>query len=585
MQLKLQSKFNLMMTLVFFSITAAAWFFSAKIVSVVNAQWATLFSQRQVQFDKHRTLMPLIREIALARQLALEPSLIAMAKHETHPKAYQDAIEVLERYRKNFRDQSYFFAIAGSGNYYFNNAENAYAGKQKRYQLSPDKQNDQWFYATIKSGKPYQVNLDPDANLGVTKVWINVLVEDGGKVVGMVGTGIDITTFLRETVDVGQAGVLNLFVDRDMAIQLYRDASLIDYASITKNVKERSRVDSLLTDPKDLERLSQVMQRVEKSHYNIETLEVTFQGHPHLLGVAYLPEIGWFDLTLMDTKGLFLIEDFLMIPVVLTGLFLLAIVGLGYLLNRSVIKPIGVLNQAALRIEHGNFHLPKDFDCGGKDEIGDVSRAFHHMASSLQEYTATLEAKVAERTRQLEQATAQLQVSNEELNHLSRTDRLTQTRNRHDLMDCLQVEAGRAKRSGLPCGIVMLDFDHFKLINDSYGHHAGDEVLKAVTAAILEKLRGEDIFGRWGGEEFLMLLPGNDIEDTCRAAEKIRQLVEGLKIRLPGGSISITVSQGVHAYLPGHSEDIESCVNNADQALYEAKAQGRNRVVTYSSTR
>lgn len=582
MQLKLKSKFNLLMTVVFFAVNATAWFFSAKIISVVNAQWATQFSQRQVQFDKHRTLMPLIREIALARQLAVEPALIKMAKNENDAKTRQQAMAVLERYRTNFRDQSYFFALADSGNYYFNNAENAFAGRQKRYQLSPAKQSDQWFFATIKNGKTYQVNLDPDVNLGVTKVWINVLIEDGGKVVGMVGTGIDITTFLRETVDVGQAGVYNLFVDKDMAIQLYRDMSLIDYASVTKEAKERSRVDALLTDPRDVERLKAVMKRVEKSHYTIETIPVTFNGHPHLLGVAYLPEIGWFDLTLMDTKGLFLVEDFFMIPVVVSALFMVVILAFGYLLNRCVIKPIVALNQATTKIEQGDFEFHENMECDGKDEIGEVTRAFRKMAASLQQYTSNLEAMVTERTTELEAVTFKLKRSNEELDHLSRTDRLTQIRNRYDLLECLQIEASRAKRTALPCGVLMLDLDRFKEVNDRYGHHAGDEVLKAVTSAISDKLRSEDILGRWGGEEFLILLPGNNLHDARLAAEKFRETIEALTVQFEGARISVTVSQGIAVFLPDHPTQIEQCVKEADQALYQAKAQGRNTVVAFA---
>ena len=577
--MRLKLKFNVLMTVVFLCFSAVAWFFSVRIIGVVNDQWATQFSQRQVQFDKHRTLMPLIREIALARQLSVEPALIEMAREEDDPKAYARAISVLERYRTNFRDQSYFFAIADSGNYYFNDAQNAFAGRQKRYQLSPGKQNDEWFYATIKSGKPYQVNLDPDLNLGVTKVWINVLVEDKGKVVGMVGTGIDITTFLRETVDLGQAGVYNLFVDRDRAIQLYRDASLIDYASVTKDVKQRSRVDTLLTDPRDIAHLKRAMDRVEQSHYNVETLRVTFNGRAHLLGVAYLPELGWFDLTLMDTKGLFLVEDFFMIPIAVTAMFLLAILAFGFLLNRCVIRPITALNQVTEKIEHGDFEVAQQMGCDSNDEIGDATSAFRKMAASLKRHTSNLEAMVAERTAALEAVTSQLKKSNQELDHLARTDRLTQIRNRHDLQECLQIEASRARRTAQPCGVLMLDIDHFKEVNDRFGHLAGDDVLKAVTSVVSHILRSEDILGRWGGEEFLVLLPGSDLQQSQQVAEKIKEAVANTRIRLDEDAVSVTISLGVSLFRPEQIKEIDASVKDADQALYKAKGFGRNKVM------
>lgn len=579
MPLKLKSKFFLLMAIVFLSVIGTSWFFSAKIISVVNTHWAAQFAQRQVQFDKHRTLMPLMREIALARQLAVEPALVAMATNENNTQTRQQALAVLERYRTNFRDQSFFFALADSGNYYFNNAANEFADHQKRYQLSSTKPCDQWFYATIRNGKPYQINIDPDVNLGVTKVWINVLVKDDNKVVGLVGTGLDITAFLRETVDVEQAGAHNIFVDRDMAIQLYRDATLIDYASVTKSASERNRIDALLTKPQDVARLKQVMERVEKSINSVETLPVTFDGKPYLLGVAYLPEIGWFDLTLMDTKGVFLAEDLFILPLVFTALFLFAILAFGLLLNRCVIEPISALNLATLKIEHGDFDLPEKMECDSNDEIGEVSRAFRKMAAALKQHTSNLEAMVTERTNKLELVTAQLKRSNEELNQLSRTDRLTQVRNRFDLLECLEIETSRANRTGLPCGVVMLDLDHFKEVNDRYGHHTGDEVLKTVTAAISHRLRSQDILGRWGGEEFLMLLPGDNLDDTKRAAEKIRETIAALSIRTEEATLSVTISQGVAVYLPDQPGDIETCVKHADIALYKAKRMGRNTVV------
>jgi len=334
----------------------------------------------------------------------------------------------------------------------------------------------------------------------------------------MVGTGIDITTFLRETVDVGQAGVYNIFVDRDRAIQLYRDASLIDYASVTKDVKQRSRVDTLLTDPRDIAKLKQAMDRVEQSHYNVETLHVTFNGRAHLLGVAYLPEIGWFDLTLMDTKGLFLVEDFFMIPIAVTAMFLLAILAFSYLLNRYVIRPIAALNQVTAKIEQGDFEVAQKMGCDSNDEIGDATSAFRKMAASLKKNTSNLEAMVAERTAALEAVTSQLKKSNEELDHLARTDRLTQIRSRLDLQDCLQIEASRSRRTLLPCGVIMLDIDHFKEVNDRYGHLAGDDVLKAVTSVISEILRSEDILWRWCGEEFFLLLPGTGFQESQQVA-------------------------------------------------------------------
>ncbi|MEY4717874.1 MAG: hypothetical protein RL563_492, partial [Pseudomonadota bacterium] len=322
--MRLKIKFNFFLAIFLMAVTTVAWYLTGNIVKAVDKHWAHQFAQRQVQFDKHRTLMPLIREIALARQLAVEPAIIEMAKQEQDPVTRTKAIDVLERYRLNFRDQSYFFALLGSGHYYYNDAKNHYRGNELRYQLSPENANDQWFYATVNSGKSYQVNLDPDVELGVTKVWINVLVEHEGKVLGMIGTGIDISQFLKETVDIGQEGIHTIFIDSDTAIQLYRDASMIDYASITKPASDRKQIDALLGNVSDVEALRGAMARLKSAPYQIETMPVTFEDQLHLLGIAYLPELGWYDLTLMDTKSLFHLPNFYALPLSLSIVLLLA---------------------------------------------------------------------------------------------------------------------------------------------------------------------------------------------------------------------------------------------------------------------
>ena len=379
--------------------SAIAWFFSLHLMSQVNEKWAALLAGRQVMFDKHRTLLPLTREIALARQLAADPALLDMALHENDPAARERAIKVLETYRLNFRDQSYFAAFARSGNYYFNDAANQFAGKQLRYTLSATNPNDKWFFSTLGNGKDYQVNVDPDAHLGVTKVWINVLVKQGSEVLGVIGTGIDITGFLRETVDINQPGVHNLFVDRDMAIQLYREANLIDYASITKDVKHRSKVDLLLESPSDIENLRQVMRRLENSEKTVDTLWVTFHGKQHLLGVSYLPEIGWFDLTLMHPRTLFSSDILLLAPLLFGLTLLLALSLVGWLVHRWILGPIGRLRTSMAEIQHGNYQI--DLPIIGKGEISDLSRQFTDMVEVVRDTRNGLEDKVRQRTEEL----------------------------------------------------------------------------------------------------------------------------------------------------------------------------------------
>ena len=134
-----------------------------------------------------------------------------------------------------------------------------------------------------------------------------------------------------------------------------------------------------------------------------------------------------------------------------------------------------------------------------------------------------------------------------------------------------------AERSDSPFAVGVLDVDHFKQFNDSYGHDAGDRVLQAVARVIRDSLRPGDVAGRWGGEEFLVVLPSTGLEDAAHVVERIRKSVEATDVLWDGRSLSVTMSAGVSAY-PEVVRNAAGVVTSADAALYRAKRGGRNLV-------
>jgi diguanylate cyclase (GGDEF)-like protein len=164
-----------------------------------------------------------------------------------------------------------------------------------------------------------------------------------------------------------------------------------------------------------------------------------------------------------------------------------------------------------------------------------------------------------------------------ELEHLAATDMLTGLPNRRQLMAAMDVETSRAGRTGRPLSLALIDIDHFKRVNDRHGHPSGDAVLCQVAEVLREVTRGGDVLGRFGGEEFAVLMPETEIEQAQWASERLRKAIEGREMRFPGGgSGHVTVSTGV-ALLAG-DEDCDQLVSRADAALYQAKAGGRNLV-------
>jgi diguanylate cyclase (GGDEF)-like protein len=175
------------------------------------------------------------------------------------------------------------------------------------------------------------------------------------------------------------------------------------------------------------------------------------------------------------------------------------------------------------------------------------------------------------------QLSHELQIANEKAEQLARTDELTGLRNRRAFYEQGELAVVQAQRYGRPLSAVMLDIDHFKTINDTWGHSAGDDALRALAGVITKSARSTDITGRVGGEEFAIVLPETTGNDAAAQAERLRRDVAGLSFRHGSIEITFTCSFGVAELDDSGSLDV--LIARADAALYEAKAQGRNRVI------
>lgn len=164
------------------------------------------------------------------------------------------------------------------------------------------------------------------------------------------------------------------------------------------------------------------------------------------------------------------------------------------------------------------------------------------------------------------------------IEELVRRDDLTGVANRRGIMEALRWHQAQAERDGQPLSVALLDVDHFKRINDEHGHDSGDRVLRTLGALLAEHVRETDCAGRYGGEEFLLVLPGTTREQAQGALERLRASVESTAwADVFAGGARVTVSIGATVWRPG--ESVEATVRRADEALYEGKAGGRNRVV------
>lgn len=196
----------------------------------------------------------------------------------------------------------------------------------------------------------------------------------------------------------------------------------------------------------------------------------------------------------------------------------------------------------------------------------------NNTVTELGLFVAEAQRSAEEERHRLEELVAQRTA---EFERLATTDVLTSALNRRRIFELAEAELARAARYRHPISFAMLDLDHFKTINDRFGHAVGDEALSAAATAVQAQLRSVDLLGRYGGEELMVVLPETGRDAALRALERVRQAVQRLRLSVP--EVEVRVSGGVVEARSG--ESLDAALRRADAALYEAKRTGRNRVV------
>lgn len=299
------------------------------------------------------------------------------------------------------------------------------------------------------------------------------------------------------------------------------------------------------------------------------TLPVSYAGFrgTNVVGMATpVPEMRWVIVAEMEHQNAYAeLVQLRRITLALVSGLMLGIGILAYLFGHSLVLPVRRLSSEAARVAGGNLDV--DIPVTGLSEVSYLTQVFNHMVSSLRHNREKLSA-----------ANQALRETNKELHQLSITDGLTGLLNRKHIMELLDREISRSQRYGHPLTILLLDVDHFKQVNDTYGHLTGDEVMRRLSDVLRAIVREVDFIGRYGGEEFLILLPESDTPGGAETAERIRQKVQELEIIADQKKVAVTVSIGISSY-PRLGADAHAVICSADNALYRAKSEGRNRVV------
>ena len=558
----LRTRILLLTLCAFVAVSVPAYFSFVAIVNATVVKLGTLFAEKQILFDRYRGMGALMQEVKLAETLARSDAIEAWARQEDNPVLREKGIAELEHFREAFADHSYFFVVGASGNYYFNDAQNSYAGRQLDHRLNRDNPRDGWYYKTAALGAGCHLNVDHDDALGVTKVWINCVIRDGDRVLGVLGSGLDLTAFIREVVDIPQTGVTAMFVDPSGAVQAHRDPRLVDFHSLTKDLGNKKTVFALLDRPKDRAAMQAMMEQVTSTDVLVQSRFMRIGGAEVLVGVGYLDRLGWYNVTIMDVDKIIDRGLFLPIGLLLGAIMLLSVGAVGFVFKRQVLDRLARVEGRFAAVSGGKF-APGAVD-KGIDEIGRMSRAFEAMAAQVSGNTAQLEQAVEERTA--------------ELKALAYRDQLTGIGNRRGFIEAferIREAAGPEARLAL----MLIDIDLFKTVNDTLGHQAGDALVAEMARRLTGMVRADDACGRWGGDEFILLVSNTGPGELQPIADAVRLALSTRPVTLGEREVSITVSIGA-SEIAG-DDTLEAAVDLADAALYRAKAEGRDRAIAF----
>jgi len=288
---------------------------------------------------------------------------------------------------------------------------------------------------------------------------------------------------------------------------------------------------------------------------------------------------------LEDTKSSMIQREALIIALIAIGEFLA--------LSFLIVRPVSIIHDSLESGIDDAGRITQDIPIQSRDEFGMLANLFNMMRSQLNEANTRLQSRIEsadtqlrETNTQLSRQSEELQRMNEELRKISVTDPLTGLFNRRHFETMMETDLALSLRHGEVSSLIVFDIDHFKRINDTYGHKCGDRVLMDMARVLKANLRRTDTLCRIGGEEFVALCRRAGVEEAILVGEKIRAKVQEHLFQVRSQGISVTVSMGIDTLPDGTTTgSIEDIFRRADMALYYSKQHGRNRVTHYSKVK
>lgn len=618
-------------------------------------------------------------DLTLTQKLATNPAMSEWLEDENNPVLKAKAFRLLNDYLEVSKAGSWFIAFEKNGSYYFNDSKGSYTGSEYIKTLSPKNFNDKWFYYTLNSAEPYNLNIDFDEVLGLTKLWLNIPIEVNGKRIGVAGVGFDYTHFIDKYIAEDKKGFTTMILNSHGAIIAHKYKQYVNYHSEVMDSTEWITLSSIVDKGHNEADLPKYIADLAAGKVPTTSFDLYMGGRHYIASATYLPDLRWVNLSMVDLDNVFGMNQMAIMLIVFMLLTLFAGIIVYFISERYFIFPIRAISDMTLRIRNGDFRTPPNCDIKRGDEIGQLCRDVSEMALQIGESTKHAEEKyrwLADNTsdviwvmeldgsfdyispsverlrgysveevmsqkvheaicpeslevvqRAMAESFAEMSAgktptaktfrieqphkngstvwtevnallvldehskpfrfigttrdisdrlkAEEEIEKLAFYDPLTFLANRRLLLNRLEQAIVSSKRTGLFSGLIYLDLDKFKPLNDQYGHEAGDELLVEVGRRIKECIRATDTASRFGGDEFIVLINdvGSDAEKGHEYTEAIAKKIAAeisrpYELRVTTYIISASIGVNVFGKEVSTTNEV---INHVDRLMYEDK--------------
>lgn len=381
----------------------------------VRSHFGEAYARNFTLLKRQSILAPIARDLALSQRLAESEVTRQWLRDEGDPGKRALFFKEAETYRRGFRSRSYFVSSAASLGFWVNDDHGAFRD-EPRYLLDPGRENSSWFFRTLRQSEPYNINVNDDPHVRGIQIWLNVLVRDGGKALGVTGTGLDLSAFIDDFIQTDEAGITPFIINAAGTIQAHRDQQLIAINQAGGQAVQGKTLAAHLATDAERTALARAMEKAQAQPDEVATLRIRLDGREQLLALAYIPELRWHVVTAVDLQAARVLDkNWLKTAAIalalLVGVLLLAF---GYAVERLVLRPVARLRQSASALARGDFEVA--LPTPGRDELGDLSRAFQTMAGQIRDNTEELEAKVQARTQALEEANRDMRRAHQQIN-------------------------------------------------------------------------------------------------------------------------------------------------------------------------